>query len=82
MREVLETIFEGVPNFKMDILEHQIGDGFVVTTWTQSGNMTVKGYGLDLKDRAYEVVTTSIIGLSAEGLITSVSDNWNVGVFY
>lgn len=82
MREVLETTFEGVPNFKMDILDHKIGDGFVVTKWTQSGNMTVQGYGLDLNDHAYEVVTTSIIGLSAAGLITSVSDNWNAGVFY
>ncbi len=82
MREVLETTFEGVPNFKIDILEYKIGDGFVVTKWTQSGNMTVQGYGLDLNDHAYEVVTTSIIGLSVAGLITSVSDNWNAGVFY
>lgn len=82
MREVLLTTFEGVPNFTMDILDHKIGEGFVVTKWTQSGNVTVQGFGLDLNDHAYEVVTTSIIGLSAKGLITSVSDNWNVGVFY
>ena len=81
MREVLDTTFEGVPNFKMDILEYQIGEGFVVTKWTQSGNMTVQGYGLDLNDHPYEVITTSIIGLSGAGLITSVSDNWNAGVF-
>lgn len=30
MREVLETTFEGVPNFKMRIFRYQIGDGFVV----------------------------------------------------
>ena len=82
MRGVLDTTFEGVPNFRMDILEHQTGEGFVVTKWMQSGNMTVKGYGLDLKDHAYKVITTSIIGLSEGGLITAVSDNWNTGVFY
>lgn len=82
MRAVLETTFAGVPNFKMDIFEHQVGVGFIVTKWTQSGNMTVQGYGLDLKDHAYEVVTTSIIDLSEEGSITAVSDNWNTGVFY
>ncbi|MEM6889628.1 MAG: nuclear transport factor 2 family protein [Pseudomonadota bacterium] len=82
MREVLETTFEGVPNFKMDVFDHQLGHGFVVTKWTQTGNVTVKCYGLDLKDHAYEVVTTYIIGLSPEGLVTSVSDNWNTGVFY
>lgn len=82
MREVLETTFEGVPNIEMDILEYKVGEGFVVTKWTQAGNMTVQGYGLDLKDHAYEVVTTSVIGLSKDGLITSVSDNWNAGVFY
>ena len=82
MRDVLALTFDGVPNFKMDVFEHQIGNGFVVTKWKQSGNMTVRGYGLDLKDHAYEVVTTSIIGLSNDGLLTSVSDNWNDGVFY
>jgi len=82
MRQVLETTFQGVPNFKMDILAYQTGDGFVVTKWVQSGNMTVQGYGLDLNDHAYEVITTSIIELSAAGLITSVSDNWNAGVFH
>ena len=82
MREVLETTFQGVPNFRMEITHHQVGDGVVVTKWTQTGNMTVKGFGLDLTDHAYEVVTTSIIGLSPDGLITSVSDNWNTGVFY
>jgi len=82
MRKVLETTFEGVPNFEMDILEHKVGEGFVVTKWTQMGNMTMQGYGLDLRDHAYEVVTTSVIGLSEGGLINTVSDNWNAGVFY
>lgn len=82
MREVLETTFTGVPNFRMDVVEHRLGDGFVVTKWTQTGNMTVNGYGLDLRDFAYEVVTTSIIALSEDGLITALCDNWNTGVFY
>lgn len=81
MREILETTFAGVPNFKMAITEHHAGSGFVVTKWVQSGNMTVQGYGLDLNNFAYQVVTTSIIGLSPDGLISSVSDNWNTGVF-
>jgi len=82
MREVLKMTFEGVPNFHMNIFEYLIGDGFVVTKWTQSGNVTVQGYGLDLKDHGYEVITTSVIGLSTDGLVTSVSDNWNAGVFH
>lgn len=82
MREILEATFKGVPNFKMHIFEHRVGVGFVVTKWTQTGNMTVQSYGLDLNDFAYEVVTTSIIGISPDGLVTSVSDNWNTGVFY
>lgn len=82
MREILETTFQGVPNFKMEIFEHRVGDGFVVTKWIQTGSMTVQGHGLDLNDFAYEVVTTSIIGISPEGLVTSVSDNWNTGMLY
>lgn len=82
MRAILETTFVGVPNFKMEILEHQVGANFVVAKWTQSGTLTVQGFGLDLKDHVYQVVTTSIIGLSDEGWITAVSDNWNTGVFH
>lgn len=82
MREVLETTFNSVPNFRMDVIEHKVGDGFVVTKWKQTGSMTVTGYGLDLKNHAYEVVTTSIIELADDGLIMGVSDNWNTGVFY
>jgi steroid delta-isomerase-like uncharacterized protein len=82
MREVLNTTFESVPNFTMNIFEHHISKDIVTTKWYQSGNMTTQVNGLDLKDKPYEVVTTSIIGLSSDGQITSVSDNWNAAVFF
>lgn len=82
LRGVLEETFKGVPNFTMEIFEFYEGKDFVVTKWKQTGNMTVKGYGLDLNDFAYETITTSIIKLDENGLITSVSDNWNTSMFY
>tara|TARA_Y100000310_G_C20704311_1_gene833475 strand:+ start:4009 stop:4410 length:402 start_codon:yes stop_codon:yes gene_type:complete len=82
LREILNITFEGVPNFTMEVFEHYVGDDFLITKWKQSGNMTVQGYGLDLKDHAYEVVTTSIIKFDNSGNIISVSDNWNTGIFY
>ena len=45
-------------------------------------NITVNGYGLDLENHPYQVITTSIIEFNGEGEITSVSDNWNTGIFY
>ncbi|MFY0679533.1 MAG: nuclear transport factor 2 family protein [Thalassovita sp.] len=78
MRAILDYTFTSVPNFKMDIFDVYEGVGFVTTKWTQSGNATVAEMGL--KDHPYEVTTTSIITLSEDGLITSVSDNWNLAV--
>lgn len=82
LKAILQVTFTGVPDFKMEILEYFEGDDFVVTKWKQTGTMTVKGYGLDLKDFPYEAITTSIIQLNKEGLIVAVSDNWNTSMFY
>ncbi|MEM6525082.1 MAG: nuclear transport factor 2 family protein [Bacteroidota bacterium] len=82
LEDILKETFKGVPDFKMEIYEFHEGNGFVVTKWKQSGTMTISGYGLELKDFAYETKTTSIIQFNEVGLITSVSDNWNTGIFY
>lgn len=82
LKGILEETFQGVPDFKMEILEVYEGNGFVVSKWRQTGTMTVQGHGLNLKDFAYEAITTSILKLNEEGLITSVSDNWDTSMFY
>ena len=82
LEQILKITFEGVPNFKMEVFDSLAGEDFLITKWKQSGNMTVSGYGLELDDFPYEVVTTSIIKFDAEGKIRSVSDNWNTGIFY
>jgi len=82
LTELLKLTFEGIPNFTMEIFEVHESDNFLVTKWKQSGNITVNGYGLDLKNHPYQVVTTSIIEFNEKGEITSVSDNWDTGIFY
>jgi len=82
LREILDKTFCSVPDFKMEILEHYAGEGFVVTKWRQTGTMTANEYGLNLDQFPYATLTTSIIRLNAQGRITSVSDNWDTSPFY
>ena len=80
LRGILDYTFSSVPNFTMDIFDFYEGSDFVATKWVQSGNATVKD--LQLANHPYEVTTTSIITFDDEGLITSVFDNWNVGILF
>ncbi|MEM8976771.1 MAG: nuclear transport factor 2 family protein [Pseudomonadota bacterium] len=80
LRGILDYTFASVPNFNMDIFDFYEGNGFVATKWVQSGNATVKD--LNLTNHPYEVTTTSIITFDDDGLITSVFDNWNVGILF
>ncbi|MEM9326854.1 MAG: nuclear transport factor 2 family protein [Bacteroidota bacterium] len=79
---VLHTTFGGVPDFKMEIFDYHEGPGFLVTQWKQTGTMTVDGYGLSLKNFPYQTITTSIIQRDTNGLITSLTDNWDTSIFF